>query len=131
VTGQPPPGPASRLGFFKITVADAEATQRFFEAALGMIGEEPIIAPGFREHVLKTPDGACSLVLYQKDGLGITRGNSYGPISFYVPDIEAALARVVALGGKPSGPTQRFGDVTYVFFETPDGHVVELIEGME
>ena len=64
---------ASRLGFFKITVADAAASQRFYEEAFGMVANEPIVAPGFREHVLKTPDAACGLILFEKDGLEITR----------------------------------------------------------
>jgi catechol 2,3-dioxygenase-like lactoylglutathione lyase family enzyme len=122
---------ASRLGFFKITVADATATQHFYEQAFGMVANEPIVAPGFREHVLKTPDAACGLILYQKDGLEITRGNSYGPIGFYVPEMEAALARAEAAGAKRQGEPQRFGTVCYVFLETPDGHIIELIEGME
>lgn len=122
---------ASRLGFFKITVDDAIASQRFYEEAFGMVAGEPIVAPGFREHVLKTPDEACGMILYQKDGLEITRGNSYGPIGFYVPDITAAVARAEAAGAKPQGEPQRFGEVCYVFLETPDGHIVELIEGMD
>jgi catechol 2,3-dioxygenase-like lactoylglutathione lyase family enzyme len=123
-------GAISRLGFFKITVADAAATQRFYEAAFGMVASEPVIAPGFREHVLKTPDETCGLVLYQKDGLKITRGNSYGPIGFYVPELEAALARAEAAGARRQGEIQRFGEFNFVFLETPDGHIVELIEGM-
>lgn len=122
---------ASRLGFFKITVDDAVATQRFYEEAFGMVASEPIVAPGFREHVLKTPDEACGLILYQKDGLTITRGNSYGPIGFYVPEMNAALARAEAAGAKRQGGPQRFGEVCYVFLEAPDGHIIELIEGMD
>lgn len=123
--------PAVRLGFFKITVADAIATQRFYEEAFGMIASEPIIGPGFREHVLKTPDEACGFVLYQKDGLTITRGNSYGPIGFYVPDLKAALARAEAAGAKRQGEPQHFGEAYFVFLASPDGHIIELIEGME
>ena len=89
---------------------------------------EPIVADGFREHILKTPGQEFALVLYQKDGLEVVRGNSYGPICFYVSDIDAALSRAEAAGGKSTGPVQSFGPVKYVFLETPDGHVVELIE---
>ncbi|MCB2046782.1 MAG: VOC family protein [Novosphingobium sp.] len=121
-------GAASRLGAFKITVADANASQRFYEAAFGMVAGEPIVADGFREHILKTPGQEFALVLYQKDGLEVVRGNSYGPICFYVSDIDAALSRAEAAGGKSTGPVQSFGPVKYVFLETPDGHVVELIE---
>lgn len=121
----------SRLGFFKITVADAEATQRFYEQAFGMTAGEPIIGPGFREHVLKTPDEACAMVLFQKDGLEITRGNAYGPIGFYVPDLHAALARAEAAGAVRQGDPQRFGEAHFVFLASPDGHIIELIEGME
>jgi catechol 2,3-dioxygenase-like lactoylglutathione lyase family enzyme len=122
---------ASRLGFFKITVADAVASQRFYEDAFGTIASEPILGPGFREHVLKTPDEACGFVLYQKDGLTITRGNSYGPIGFYVPDLEAALARAEAAGAVRQGDPQRFGEAYFVFLASPDGHIIELVEGTE
>ena len=116
------------LGFFKITVADAVMSQRFYEEAFGMVASDPIVAQGFREHVLKSPGHDFSLILYQKDGLEVTRGNSYGPIGFYVADLDAALARAEAVGAKAAGAPQKFGAVTYVYLDTPDGHVIELID---
>lgn len=120
--------PAVRLGFFKITVPDAIVAQRFYEEAFGMVASEPIVAPGFREHILKSPGNDFSLILYQKDGLEITRGNSYGPIGFYVSDMGAALARAMNAGAKAQGEVQSFGEVSYVFLETPDGHLIEIID---
>ena len=32
------------LGFFKITVADAVISQRFYEEAFGMVASDPIVA---------------------------------------------------------------------------------------
>jgi predicted enzyme related to lactoylglutathione lyase len=122
------PSTEAQLGSFKITVADADATQRFYEQAFGMTAGAPIIGPGFREIVLKSPGSDFAFVLYEKEGLEIVRGNSYGPICFYVPEIDAALARAEASGGKATGPVENFGRVKYVFLETPDGHVVELIQ---
>jgi lactoylglutathione lyase len=118
----------AKLGSFKITVADATATQRYYEQAFGMTAGEPIVGPGFREIVMKSPGSDFAFVLYEKDGLKIVRGNSYGPICFYVPNIGAALARAEAAGSKPAGPVQSFGEFKYAFLETPDGHIVELIE---
>lgn len=119
---------APQLGFFKITVADAAKTQQFYEQAFGMVASEPVLGNGFREHVLKTPGSDFSLVLYEKDGLEITRGNSYGPIGFNVADMDAALARAEAAGAKAKGPAMTFGGVSYIFIETPDGHIIELIQ---
>ncbi len=117
-----------QLGFFKITVADATKAQRFYEQAFGMVASEPILGNGFREHVLKSPGNDFSLILFEKDGLEITRGNSYGPIGFNIADMDTALARAEAAGAKANGPPLTFGDVSYVFIESPDGHVIELIK---
>ena len=121
----------AQLGSFKITVADASATQRYYEQAFGMEAGDPIVGPGFREIVMKSPGGDFAFVLYEKDGLEIVRGNSYGPICFYVADIDAALARAEVAGGKSTGPVQSFGPVKYVFLESPDGPVIELIKRPE
>ena len=118
----------AELGSFKITIADAGATQRYYEQAFGMAAGDPIIGPGFREIVMKSPGSEFAIVLYEKEGLEIVRGNSYGPICFYVADIDASLARAEVAGGKSTGPVQSFGTVKYVFLETPDGHVIELIQ---
>lgn len=118
----------AQLGSFKITVTDASATQRYYEQAFGMMADDPIVGPGFREIVMKSPGSDFAFVLYEKDGLEITRGNSYGPICFYVTDINAALSRAVTAGGKALGKPQQFGAFAFVFLETPDGHVVELID---
>ena len=117
-----------KLGFFKITVADAAKAQHFYEQAFGMVASEPIVAEGFREHVLKSPGNDFSLILFEKDGLDITRGHSYGPIRFNIADMDTALARAEAAGAKANGPPMTFGDVSYVFIESPDGHVIELIK---
>jgi predicted enzyme related to lactoylglutathione lyase len=70
-------------------------------------------------------------------GVGIGGGIGYGPagypghVTFYVevPDVEAALAKAEALGGKRTmGPEMVMEGVEVGMFNDPEGHVVGLVK---
>jgi len=118
-----------RLGFFKITVADAEKSQRFYEEAFGMVLEDKVVEPTFSEHMLKTPDKAFTLVLLQRNSdEPISNGNGYGPIGFFIDDLESAAKVAVAAGAKVVRGPETFGTISFAFLASPDGHIIELID---
>lgn len=71
------------------------------------------------------------------DGTGIGGGVGAGPegypghVTFYVevPDVEAALAQAVSLGGtRLMGPDQVMEGVVIGQFQDPEGHLIGVIE---
>lgn len=64
-------------------------------------------------------------------GIGATANNYEGHATFYigVPDIDAALARVVELGGTVMMPPGlAAGGPKIALFRDPEGHVVGLVQ---
>jgi predicted enzyme related to lactoylglutathione lyase len=46
---------------------------------------------------------------------------------FTVPDVEAALERIEAAGGKLFGDLRKYDDATQLYFRDPDGNLFELV----
>lgn len=121
-----------QLGFFKLTVAEMDRAQAFYEAAFGMTATSRVEQPGLIEVIMKSPGNPFALTLMQfTDGRDVKGGNGYGPVGFYVADIDAALGRAEAAGARSLGKTLRFADVSYVFLRSPDGHLIEFIQRAE
>jgi predicted enzyme related to lactoylglutathione lyase len=64
-------------------------------------------------------------------GIGTGPGGYPGHVTFYVevPDVEAALAKAEALGGKRTmGPEKVMEGVEVGMFSDPEGHIVGLVK---
>lgn len=118
-----------QIGFFKLTVGDLEAARDFYCTAFEMIAGEPIVQRELTELVLKSPGNPFALTLLQyADGRVSPMGSGYGPVGFYVVGMDQAIARAEAAGAKLLRGPLRFGTVSYTFLESPERHVIELIE---
>lgn len=117
-----------------LRVRDLEASKRFYCEALGM-------------RLLRQtdyPDGKFTLcfVGYQDEASGAVLelthnwgkddyvlGDQFGHVAIGADDIQAAVERVRAQGGKVTrepGP-MKFGTTVIAFVEDPDGYKIELI----
>jgi catechol 2,3-dioxygenase-like lactoylglutathione lyase family enzyme len=118
-----------QIGFFKLTVRDLEAARDFYCTAFGMTAGEPIVQRDLTELVLKSPGNPFALtLLHYADGRESPIGSGYGPVGFYVVGIDQAIARAEAAGAKLLRGPLNFGTVSYAFLESPERHVIELIE---
>lgn len=118
-----------QIGFFKLTVRDLEAARDFYITAFSMTAGEPIVQRDLTEIVLKSPGNPFALTLLSyADGRQATIGNGYGPVGFYVVGMDQAIARAEAAGAKLMRGPLSFGPVSYAFLESPERHVIELIE---
>ncbi len=123
---------APQIGFFKLTVRDLEAARDFYRTAFGMIAADPIVQRDLTELVLKSPGNPFALTLLQyADGRDSPVGSGYGPVGFYVVGMDHAIARAEAAGAKLLRSPLSFGPFCYAFLESPDRHVIELIEMIE
>ena len=64
-------------------------------------------------------------------GTPVANRHGYGHLAFAVPDVDAALAAVVAEGGRPLGQVASVevpgaGRLTVVYARDPEGNVLEL-----
>lgn len=118
-----------QIGFFKLTVRDLEAARDFYIEAFGMTAGEPIVQRDLTEIVLKSPGNPFALTLLSyADKRDSTTGNGYGPVGFYVVGMDKAIARAEAAGAKLLRGPLNFGPVSYAFLESPERHVIELIQ---
>ncbi|MBV1918074.1 MAG: VOC family protein [Sphingomonadaceae bacterium] len=130
----PLPATEPQISFLKLTVADLEASQAFYENAFGMIAGTPIAQGKLTELVMKSPDNPFALTLLQyakaRPVESVSASNSAAAfyIGFYVTDMVAGIARAQAAGAKLLRGPDYFEQVSYAFLETPDGHVIELID---
>ena len=120
---------AETIAFFKLTVPDVESAEAFYSAALGMVRTREINEAPYRERMLQSPGAGFTLVLFQwLDGRSLENGNGYGPVGFYTTDMDAAIARIEAAGGKLKSGPHSFGPSSVVFLTSPQGHELELIQ---
>lgn len=111
-----------------------------------VLGRDPDQLRGFYsglfEWEFSSPMGPTDYAIVDRntnpDGIGIGGGvggvtEGYdGHVTFYVevPDVEAALARAEALGGKRlMGPDQVAGGPTIGLFADPQSHVIGVVAG--
>ncbi len=119
------------VGYFEIPVTDLDRAVAFYEAVLVITLERTLI------------DGhPMALFPYAPDQPGITgalaAGESYTPgragtrVYFRTPDIDAALARVRAAGGRVLYPRKAVPEVGFVAeFEDSEGNCVALHQPLQ
>ncbi len=118
-----------------LRVRDLEASKRFYCEALGMtvLREREYPDGKFTLCFVGYGDEATSAVLELTHNWGKTDyvlGDQFGHVAIGTEDIQGAVQRVRAQGGKVTrepGP-MKFGSTVIAFVEDPDGHKIELIE---
>jgi catechol 2,3-dioxygenase-like lactoylglutathione lyase family enzyme len=139
------------LGFAHpaLVVADLERARCFYEEAFGfqVLSEEgwsdaPAVdaaigsaASSCRGYMLAGHN--CYLELFE-----FSRPDPVGPapaelppharglrhLCFFVDDVDAEYARVLALGAQPLGTVQKEAGITAVYLRDPEGNIIELAE---
>jgi catechol 2,3-dioxygenase-like lactoylglutathione lyase family enzyme len=138
-----------RMDHVGIVVDDLGAAKAFFgELGLELQGEGSVEG-GFADRVvglegvrsdlamMVTPDGHSRLELIKFHAPASPQGDRQAPanvpgirhLSFLVDDVDAALARVVAQGGKLVGEVENYEDIFRLcYVRGPEGIIVELAE---
>lgn len=121
----------ARLALVILAVHDVSRAARFYEDAFGWTTEVDV--PVYREFALP---GGMRLGLYLRDAF--VKNTGARPVSLRAPehtlatelylmvgDLDAAVARLTALGARCLSPTapRPWGD-TAAYFEDPEGNVV-------
>ena len=122
--------PSSLFGFVKVIVRDLPRAIDFYRRVLGLEVSTTFDFPHITEKVMRKPGQTTgpSIVLYLwKDGREITVGNGWGPLGFYVRDVDAAYAHALAEGATPSREPFDAGASRVAFVLDPDGHEIEFI----
>jgi catechol 2,3-dioxygenase-like lactoylglutathione lyase family enzyme len=122
--------PSATFGFVKLIVDDLDAMVEFYDRALGLVAVQTVDLPDLTEKILRKrgTDAGPAVILYRhKDGRELTLGNAWGPVGFYVRDVEAAYAHAVAQGAAPHRPPYDAGAMQVAFVLDPEGHEIELV----
>jgi lactoylglutathione lyase len=121
--------PSVTFAFVKIIVRDLAAMEDFYKRALGLEAAQTVDLPDLTEKILQKPGGSGpNVILYlHKDGREITLGNGWGPVGFYVRDVDAAYAHCLAEGATPSREPWDAGNLRVAFVLDPEGHEIELV----
>jgi predicted enzyme related to lactoylglutathione lyase len=122
--------PSATFGFVKLVVRELEPMLDFYARVLGLIAVQTIDLPEMTEKILRKPgqEAGAGLILYRhKDGREITLGNAYGPVGFYVRDVDAAFAHAVAAGATPHREPWDAGALRVAFILDPEGREIELV----
>lgn len=122
--------PSATFGFVKLVVRELEPMLEFYERVLGLVAVQTIDLPEMTEKILRKPgqETGAGLILYRhKDRREITLGNAYGPVGFYVRDVDAAYAHAVANGAKGEREPWDSGALRVAFILDPEGREIELV----
>ncbi len=122
--------PSVTLGFVKLVVSDLDAAAAFWERAFGLTVAQDIDLPDIAEKILRKPGvetGPTIILFHNKDGRALSIGNAWGPVGFYVRDVDAAYAHAVSVGAQPHRPPWDAGAMRVAFVLTPEGHEIELV----
>jgi lactoylglutathione lyase len=122
--------PSATFGFVKLVVGELEPMLDFYGRVLGLVAVQTIDTPEMTEKILRRPgqEAGAGLILYRhKDGREITLGNAYGPVGFYVRDVDAAFAHAVAEGARPERAPWDTGGLRVAFVLDPEGREIELV----
>jgi uncharacterized protein len=112
---------------FEIVGADAEKLQSFYSALFGWEFDADDVT---NYGIIRREDNTNAQGLGIGGGVGATPAGSPGYVTFYVevPDVEAALATVVRLGGsRLFGPDRISDDVAFGVFTDPEGHLIGVL----
>ena len=122
--------PSATFGFVKLVVRELEPMLGFYERVLGLVAAQTIDTPEMTEKILRKPGqtGGAGLILYRhKDGREIALGTGYGPIGFYVRDVDAAFEHAVSHGATPHREPWDTGNLRVAFVLDPEGREIELV----
>jgi lactoylglutathione lyase len=122
--------PSATFGFVKLVVRELEPMLDFYGRVLGLVAAQTVDTPEMTEKILRKPgqETGAGLILYRhKDGREITLGNAYGPVGFYVRDVDAAYAHAVAQGATGQRPPWDSGALRVAFVLDPEGREIELV----
>ena len=116
-----PPGPG--VVHWEVQARDPAAQQRFF----GDLFDWKVDASNSMGYGVVTAYGEKSI----GGGIGASPPGELPRVIFYVgvPSIDAALAKVAALGGHPTMPRTDLGMVIMGQFLDPEGNLIGLVEG--
>jgi predicted enzyme related to lactoylglutathione lyase len=112
---------------FEVTGRDAAALRSYYGALFGW--EYDLSNPmdyGLVDRAANSNDDGIGI----GGGIGPVAHGQAGGVTFYVEvsDVEAALARAEALGGKRLFGPDSAGPVTLGKFSDPEGHVIGLVQ---
>jgi predicted enzyme related to lactoylglutathione lyase len=116
--------------FVKLIVADLPAMTAFYDRAFGLTCVRTIQMEGLEEAVLQRPgdERGPSLILYHHtDKRPLSLGTAHGPIGLAVPDVDAAFAQAVSVGGRPHRQPFDVPGMRIAFVLDPEGHEIELV----
>lgn len=118
------------LEYTGIRVRDLARAIRFYTEGLGLrVGPSGRMAAGGVWQELRDPGTGAVLELnYYPGDPPYHEGDELDHLGFRVDDLEAAVARLVGLGGRVRIPPFREGSDRLAFLSDPDGVWVELIE---
>lgn len=119
----------------RVLAADPEASAAFYEKAFGMSEtRRPVNTAAFKEIVINTgaTSDAAKKAISTPIVIATKRDKAAPPPSMAalilsVPDMDKAIAAVVAAGGK-GGTANKSGEgLTYAMVADPDGNPIELL----
>jgi lactoylglutathione lyase len=127
---------APRILHSMVRVKDVDTSLRFYLEGLGMklLGRFDVesrrstgVFIGFGDY---DAGGVLELVDKWDDTGGYTHGTGYGHLAIGVPDMEATVARLAALGAEIITPPTALmkGGPRVAFVRDPDGYELELIQ---
>jgi predicted enzyme related to lactoylglutathione lyase len=123
------------VGAVRVLANDAEASAKFYEKAFGMSEtRRPVDTPTFKEIIVNTGSTAAKAKAAKSTPIVIaTKRDKAAPppsmaaLIVYVPNMEKAIASVVAAGGKSCKPATSGEKLTYCMSADPDGNPIELL----
>lgn len=108
----PPPPPLGTVGWFDLTVADAEGVRDFYEAVAGW-SAAPLDMGGYADYVMTAPGGQSVAGICHARGANASLPAQW-LLYITVADLDASMAACTAKGGevisgpRKAGPTARF-----------------------
>jgi glyoxylase I family protein len=118
------------LEYVGIRVRDLDRSRRFYTEGLGFRPRSSgRMAAGGIWETLEDPDSKAQLELnFYPDAPPFREGDELDHLGFKVEGLDAAVARLKALGAKVRIPPFREGPERLVFLSDPDGIWIELWE---
>jgi predicted enzyme related to lactoylglutathione lyase len=119
----------------RVLANDAEASARFYEKAFGMSEtRRPVNTATFKEIVINSGSTAEKARAAKSTPIVIATKRakdapvpSMAALILDVPDMDKAIAAVIAAGGKGGKPAKSGEGLTYCMVADPDGNPIELL----
>jgi predicted enzyme related to lactoylglutathione lyase len=121
----------------RVLANDAEASAKFYEKAFGMSEtRRPVDTATFKEIVINSGSTSEKAKAAKSTPIVIATKRakdapapSMAALILDVPDMDKAIAAVVAAGGKGGTPNKSGEGLTYTMVADPDGNPIELLLG--